>query len=295
MTPPINDWLRYTHLEKLYGYLPGMTEALPTIFGLTSQEYTTDRAAYSDAAREVAADLLQDPRLASLVDAIPVTTGQRILAVGDSTTDDLQSWAEILRHLLQLRRPDDSILLTNAGLSAHTTAMILRRWPATLAAASPHLVVCALGGNDVTRVGPAASKTVVSREETLANLRELRRIAAETSPAAWVWMTPASVLEDRVQQYPPFRFGVSEWRNDDIITLVRAITAFEEPTIDLTAVFGVPPDPDLLGADGVHPTLAGQRAITIAVLKTLATIALPRADGLRSPGAATRPAAGGVS
>lgn len=147
--------------------------------------------------------------------------------------------------------------------------MILRRWPAALTAASPNLIICALGGNDVPRVGPSAHKTVVSREESIANLHELRRIAAETTAASWVWITPAPVLEERVQQHPAFRFGASEWRNADIIPLAQAMTEFTEPTVDLTTVFGVPADPDLQGADGVHPTLVGQSAITIALLETL--------------------------
>lgn len=267
----MNDWLRYTHLEKLYGYLPGLSDALPGVFGLTGEEYSAQRAGYSAAARRVAVELLRDdPGVGGLVDAIPVGAGQHVLAVGDSLTDDLQSWAVILQHLVDLRRPRDGITVTNGGLSAHTTAMVLRRWPATLTAASPQLVVCALGGNDVTRVGTAAAKTVVSTGESVANLRELRRIAAETTAASWVWMTPAPVLEDRVQRYPPFRFGGSQWRNTDIVPLAEAMNGFPEPTVDLTRVFGVPADPDLQGADGVHPTLAGQRAITIALLETMA-------------------------
>jgi acyl-CoA thioesterase-1 len=180
----------------------------------------------------------------------------------------LQSWVEILRHLIQLRRPEEGITVINGGLSAHTTTMILRRWPATLTTTSPALIICALGGNDVTRVGSSAHKSIVSRDESIANLRELRRIAAERTTAKWVWMTPTPVLEDRVQQYPPFRFGASEWRNADIVPLAQAMTEFGEPTVDLTAAFAMPADPNLLGPDGVHPTLAGQRAITIALLKT---------------------------
>jgi hypothetical protein len=39
--PMIEDWVQYTHLEKLYGYLPGMDEALMArLFGL---ERTTAR------------------------------------------------------------------------------------------------------------------------------------------------------------------------------------------------------------------------------------------------------------
>src|SRR5690242_21589566 len=54
----------------------------------------------------------------------PYTTLFR--SVGDSVTDDLQSWAEILRHVLTIARPDDDLTVVNAGLSAHTTAMVLR-------------------------------------------------------------------------------------------------------------------------------------------------------------------------
>lgn len=39
------------------------------------------------------------------MDALPFHPGQLVLAVGDSLTGDLQSWAEILRYLLDLRRP----------------------------------------------------------------------------------------------------------------------------------------------------------------------------------------------
>jgi hypothetical protein len=74
--------------------------------------------------------------------------------VGDSITDDLQRWAEMLTHILRLRRPELGVRIVNHGLLPHTTAMVLRRWPATVGATRPDRVLCALGGNDVTRVGP---------------------------------------------------------------------------------------------------------------------------------------------
>jgi lysophospholipase L1-like esterase len=277
----VNDWLQYTHLEKLYGYLPGMPDALPSVFALTSEEYSAQRAGFEAAVRRTAVEILSDPVHASMVDALPLAQGARILAVGDSVTDDLQSWVEILRHLLELRRPGDEITVVNGGLSAHTTAMVLRRWPATIAAARPDLIVCALGGNDITRVGAGATKTVVSRDESLANLQELRRIAREMTEARWLWMTPVPVIEERIQQYGPFRFGASDWRNDDLVPLSRAISDFPDTTVDLTSVFGVPADPRLQGVDGVHPNLDGQRAIVLALLGTLAENAEDRVSSSR--------------
>ncbi|MGH3315136.1 MAG: SGNH/GDSL hydrolase family protein [Nocardioidaceae bacterium] len=262
------NWLQYTHLEKVYGYLPGIHRALPGIFDMTPEEYEETRQSFETAARAAASELLRDERVADLVDTLPVRAGQRILAVGDSITDDLQSWAEILRHLLQIRRSEDAITVINAGLSAHTTAMVLRRWPATLAA-KPDLVICALGGNDVTRVGPDALKSQVSLSETLANLRELRRIADALTTTAWVWMTPVPVHEERVANFDPFKFGLSTWRNADITALAEAVLTFDDPVVDLVSTFGVPADPRLQGPDGVHASLTGQMAITRALLERL--------------------------
>lgn len=266
--PATRTWLQYTHLEKLYGYLPGMRDAAPAVFGLTEQEYDDVRADFDRRARDAAADLLTDDTVAARVDALPFGAGQTVLVVGDSITDDLSSWAEILRHLLVLRRGDD-LRVVNAGLSAHTTAMILRRWPATLTA-RPDWIVCALGGNDVTRVGPDARKPQVSLTESVANLRELRRIAAALTDASWVWMTPVPVLEERVREHRAFRYGQSTWRNDDIVALADAVRGFDDPVVDLVEALGVPPAPHLQGDDGVHVTLEGQRVIVTSLLNTLA-------------------------
>ena len=264
----LSRFLQHTHLEKVYGYLPGLSDALPLIMGTTPADYAEFFAWYDGQARAAAADLLADDAFAQAVDALPFRDGQTVLAVGDSITDDLQSWAEILRHLLNLRRPQAGITIVNAGLSAHTTAMILRRWPATLAS-RPDWILCGLGGNDVSRVGPQPNKTSVGLDESVANLRELHRIATAREITNWVWLTPVPVDEERVQAYPPFRFGDSSWANADIVALADAVRGFDEPVVDLVETFGVPPVPQWQGEDGVHVTLAGQSSIAAALVNTL--------------------------
>jgi acyl-CoA thioesterase I len=263
-------WIQYTHLDKLYGYLPGMADALPAIFGLQPERYAEATARFDTNARNAARQLLADDRFAARIDALPFGSGQSVLAVGDSVTDDLQSWAEILRHLLDLRRPGHGVRVVNGGLSAHTTAMVLRRWPATLAQ-RPEWIICMLGGNDVTRVGPEPTKPQVSLAESIANLVELRRIATALTAASWVWMTPAPVMEDRIAAFPAFRYGQSTWRNADILALADAIGRFDDPVVDLAATFGVPPHATLQGPDGVHPSLGGQTAIVTALVEHLTT------------------------
>jgi acyl-CoA thioesterase I len=266
--PTIDMWVQYTHLEKLYGYLPGMAQSMPAIFGLDPAAYAELAARFDTHAEQAAQQLLADDSFAAQVDALPFGTNESVLAVGDSVTDDLQSWAEILRHLLDLRRPGDGVRVVNGGLSAHTTAMVLRRWPATLAQ-RPDWVICLLGGNDITRVGPEPTKPQVSLAESVANLRELRRIAAAQTDASWVWMTPVPVREDRVAEFPAFQFGQSTWRNADVLALTDAINNFDEPVVDLAAALGVPAAAELQGPDGVHPSLAGQAAIVTALVQRL--------------------------
>lgn len=267
------DVVQYVHLEKLYGHLPGLQLHLPAIFGLDAQEYETARRGFDEDARHAAQELLDGPggaEIERLVEDLPFAPGQRVMAVGDSLTDDLRSWAEILRHQLTIVRPHDRVEVVNAGLSAHTTAMVLRRWPAMLGAA-PDWVICALGGNDVTRVGPRATKTQVSLEESMANLQELRRIARERCDPSWLWLTPAPVVPERVAAFPGFQIGQSTWDNTDIAALAAAMrSSMSDPVVDLVETFGVPVRDGLQGPDGVHPTLLGQQRIVRAVLHALA-------------------------
>lgn len=192
-----------------------------------------------------------------------------MVGVGDSITDDLQSWLEIVRHLIEERRPEDGIRVVNAGLSAHTTTMVLRRFIPGVVSLKPDWILCLLGGNDATRVGPEPNKPQVDIEETARNLEAMRRIAREQTGAEWVWITPPTYDEERASSFPPFRMGQSVFLNDDVIAIGDYIREQDEPVVDIQAVFGIPADPELQGSDGVHPSLAGQKAIARAFVERL--------------------------
>jgi lysophospholipase L1-like esterase len=194
-----------------------------------------------------------------------------VIGVGDSFTDDLQAWLEILRHLLQKRRPQDEISIVNAGLSAHTTAMVLRRFVPNVVAQEPDWIICLLGGNDATRIGPEPNKPQVSVEETAKNLEAMRRIAQAQTEANWVWIAPPTYDEERAAAYPPFKMGQSVFRNEDVVAIGDYIRKQKEPVVDIQAVFGLPASAELQRPDGVHPSLAGQKAIARAFVEGLRT------------------------
>jgi lysophospholipase L1-like esterase len=266
----IDNWVQYTHLEKLYGYLPGMDEELlARLFGLDPEEYREIRDRFDANARDAALELLEDASFAERVDRLPFREGDTVVGVGDSITDDLQSWLEIVRHLLELRRPEDGIRIVNAGLSAHTTAMVLRRLVPNVISQEPDWIVCLLGGNDATRIGPEPNKPQVGIEETAENLEAMRRIAGEETGAEWVWITPPTYDEQRASSFPPFKMGQSVFRNDGIVAVGDLVRAQGDTVVDTQAVFGTPADPGLQGSDGVHPTLEGQKAIARAFVERL--------------------------
>src|SRR5262249_37683364 len=111
-----------------YGYLPGMTSSrIAALLGLDEPSYIGLIQQFDARAKDAAQRLLTDPRCADLVDRLPIPRHGTILGIGDSVTSDRQSWVEILRHAIAARRAADDIRVVNAGLSAHTSAMVFRR------------------------------------------------------------------------------------------------------------------------------------------------------------------------
>jgi acyl-CoA thioesterase-1 len=74
----------------------------------------------------VARALLAEPGVPDVVAAFPVPAGGTLVALGDSITDDLVSWAEIARHRLTTVRPGQ-VTVINAGISGDTTFDALAR------------------------------------------------------------------------------------------------------------------------------------------------------------------------
>jgi len=268
----IEESMQYHHPEKTLAELPGGQEIgdelLAPFFGTDVRTYREIKVAFAERARRCARELLQDARFAWLVDRLPFEPGSTVVGLGDSITDDSQSWLEILRHLLADRRPEDRIELVNAGISGDTTSGLLGRFLDVLEG-DPAWIVTLIGTNDVAFVRDPHTKPLVSPEETGKNLRTLRDLAETLSEARLVWMTPPPAIEARVAEDS----SPSEptWRNVDLAEVARLVreVAGEDPLVDLWEAFGDPPEPELLLPDGLHPSLAGQKTIAAALVKQL--------------------------
>jgi lysophospholipase L1-like esterase len=271
--PQTLSLVQYIHPEKIYFWVPGFQNSAVRagVYDLDVAAYETIRAQFDDAARGAATELLADGDFAGKVDRLPFAPGDLVAVLGESDTDSLQSWFEILRHVLDIRRPDDSIRFYNAGVSAMTTTQAFGPLMPILAQ-QPQWIFCALGANDAVRIGPEPTRTLVSLEETTRNFSELRRFAELATEARWFWLTRMPIDDARMEAYEPFRSGPlpSIWRNPDLQAINALLADQADPLIDIYAGFGTPPAPELQEADGLHPTLAGHQALARELVERLA-------------------------
>jgi lysophospholipase L1-like esterase len=258
--------IQFTHLDKIW---PGLSDtAIAPVLGVDVKTYRSIRARFAEHARQAAAELLADPAFATRVDRLPFKPGGTVVGLGDSITDDLQSWVEILRHLLELHRPQDGIKVVNAGISGDTTALIISRCVGIILQ-RPDWIICMIGTNDARTHGQSPTKTYVSLEETSKNLAELRHLATTQTTARLAWITPPPVIEAYAAQHWACIDGQIGLSNRNTGAVAEVMRQLPDPVVDLQVVFGNPANPDWLLSEGIHPSLAGHKVIVTALIEQL--------------------------
>lgn len=210
-------------------------------------------------------------RSAALIDPVhasrlPFVAGDRILALGDSITDDSLSWAFQLQAYLARHRAADGIRVINAGITGNTTQEALARID-RIAAERPTWVIQMLGTNDARRHGRIGAR-MQSIDETRRNLGLLAELIATETDAEHVCLTPPPVVEADADAWAPFRDERITWREADVAEIADAVRAHPGRVVDVHARLRDAPAGWLL-PDGVHPTLVGQRLIADIVLDAL--------------------------
>lgn len=265
--------VQFYHPEKTISQMPGVNseETVATLLGIEVNLYRQLRERFRLNAEETAKALLEHPNFCSWVDQLPFAPGATVIGLGDSITDDSQSWLEILRHLLDLRRPSDGIKVINAGISGDTTTHLISRFM-DVVQQQPDWIICMAGTNDVRRHGLPPTQVLVSLEETAKNLKMLRHLITSQTQARWVWMTPPTVIEAQIKADWALAPLQERWFNQDLAKVSAVVRQFSDPVVDLQTIFGIPANQDLLLADGLHPSLAGHQAIVSALVEKLSVI-----------------------
>jgi hypothetical protein len=121
--------LQFLNIEKQFPLLPGIsnTEAVANIFGLEESELNKLRDTFKQNAKEAALELLKDDDVTDWIDQLPFKPNDTIVALGDSSTDDLQSWFRIFSEILNITVPEADFTFINAGHANNTSSEALRR------------------------------------------------------------------------------------------------------------------------------------------------------------------------
>lgn len=266
MNPKWTKLVRFQHPEKMLSFVRHLDERLiGQLYGMDVEAYQATKNQLAEQGRKAAEELLSDSAFSDRVANLPFSAGETVIGVGESSTDDLISWLEILRFLLVLHRPHDRINVINEGISGNTSTQILGRFP-NVVAQKPDWVIFMLGGNDVLRAG--STKTQVSLDETSKNVSALRHIATAVG-AHCVWVTPNPFNEHLIAENPYFRQSQITWRNQDILAVGAEIRRQPDIVVDTQQKFGLPPLPELIESDGIHPTISGQKLIAKLVVEGL--------------------------
>ncbi len=255
---------QFLHPEKFYPTLDDATIA--GTLGTPVEIYRQIKAEQEATVKQAAQDLLSDADFAARVDRLPFAAGVTVVGLGDSITDDSMSWLELLRHLLAIRRPQDNIKVVNSGISGDTTVNLMRRF-LQFYYEKPEWIICMIGTNDASLHGDNPLGTVISAAETERNLALLRNYAA--SIAQWVWITPYAVIPENFAKHWFLSTLHIEIRPDDLTAVIDAVRRQPDPVVDLPKALGSVANPEYMMDDGLHPSLAGQKAIVRALVERL--------------------------
>jgi lysophospholipase L1-like esterase len=274
---PLTEVVRYSRLENLPAILAfPNAQALGApmtaqLLGCDIQRLLHIRSELRAAIDQACDRLLSETHFAPAIHALPFAPGDTVVAVGDSITADELSWAEILAAALTRLRPGE-IQLINAGVSGDTTADLIARFN-TIAGHRPDWIITMIGTNDARRHGPGGAARMASPSETRRNLQAFEGLVKQHTKARLTYITPSPVDQTRVVHYDRFRADSTTWREIEVRQVAKIIRQQTPLVVDIYDMFYRANPSTYLTADGVHPSLAGQRQIANAVVAALAASA----------------------
>lgn len=153
---------------------------------------------------------------------------------------------------------DPYTAIYNCGIAGNRVGDVLARFDVEAAAREAHVVVIAIGINDVPHQGKSGTPIAVFRDHYATLVARACAVASDV-----LLVTPTNVDETRSEH---------NHRNTDIATVVDCVeTIAADLSLPLVRVFGVLTADDL--HDGLHPNSAGHEKLAQAIIPVV--FALP--------------------
>ena len=269
-TQQLHYMVQYFHPEKRYGFLRGGNDssAHAALLGIRETLYHELRNKFFNNAQQVAERLSNQTDFYNKIANIQVRKNGKIVVVGDSLTDDLQSWFEIMKRSFAIVRPEDNIEFVNLAVSGSTTSDLLSSI-VTATSIQADLYFSLIGVNDARIHGGDENKTANSIGETAANIKSLYSYTRGKTTAPWIWIAPPNIIEERTSIHELFKPIQASWRNKDVNAIADLVASTPEYTIDLRSKFIANNSPDYYDQDGLHWSIHGQELCFITVIDFL--------------------------
>lgn len=263
--------LQFLNLEKHFPLLPGIQneESVAGLMGVSVKELQNLRSVFAENAKESALELLKEEDVIEWVDQLPFEKDDTIVAFGDSSTDDLQGWFEIFKHVLDITIEGADFTFINAGLSYNTTSEALRRMNRDVLSHEPDWVIVSLGTFDVIRPSYFQNRTLIPLSESWENLSTIEDAIGTVTENPPIWITPTPIIPGLLDEMELFDFDIND---KDLASVREVITGKKGYIVDpLGHRMGNPPEAWYFLSDGIHPSLSGHTNTVKELLKSLAT------------------------
>lgn len=263
--------LQFLNLEKHFPLLPGIKneESIAGLMGISVDELQNLRSVFAENAKESALELLKEEDVLEWVDQIPFEKDDTIVAFGDSSTDDLQGWFEIFKHVLDITIEGADFTFINAGLSYNTTSEALRRMNRDVLSHEPDWVIVNLGTFDTIRPSYFQNRTLIPLSESWENLSTIEDAIGTVTDNPPIWITPTPIIPGLLDEMELFDFDIND---QDLASVREVITGKKGYIVDpLGHRMGNPPEAWYFLSDGINPSLSGHTNTVKELLKSLAT------------------------
>ncbi len=259
----------FLNLEKRFPLLPGARdpEYVAGFIGISKKDLIDARTSFDEQAEQAAQELLKDEEFSKWTARLPFKKGDLLVALGDNYTDDLQGWFEILRHVLDIARPDLELRFSNEAVFQDTTFDILRRLNRSVVDAEADWVFLSAGTFDAFRLGVLPERNHVSLTEYWENLNAIEKVTGDVTQNPLIWITPVPVIPEQIQKFQLFEGIV---KNEDLNQYREVISGRKGFIVDPKGVrFGNPPEAWNYLTDGLNASLAGHMETVKKTFKTL--------------------------
>ncbi len=262
--------VQFSNIEKRFPLFQGIEdpEAVADFIGIDTENFRKIRDALDQQARMAAEEILKEEGMLETAGRLPFKADDAIAVVGDSITDDRQSWFHILRNLLDLVIPKVKIRYIDASISDSLSADALRRMERDVFAKKPDWVFVALGSQDALRPHISPARTLVSIAEFWENINAIESAILQNCKNPPIWITPPPVIPELMQQMPLLDGVLDEQDLKDFREVISGKTGYiVDPAGDR---MGVPPREWNYLNDGFRPSLAGNMETVRSILKAMA-------------------------